>query len=91
MYEGNCQPEVEIVERIDGRPGSQGALHVANQRRVVGLLQSAGEMTQARIARATGLAPATVSNIVRELTSGGVLVLSDMGGRRAICSTRSGY
>lgn len=72
------------MNRIDGRPGSQAALHTANQRRVVDLLRSAGESTQAEIARATGLAPATVSNIVRELTSGGVLVLSDTGRRRRL-------
>lgn len=72
------------MERTDGglRPGSQGALHTANRRRVVELLQSAGELTQAQVSRATGLAPATVSNIVRELTSADVLVVSDAGARR---------
>lgn len=55
------------------RPGSQAALRSANQRRVLTLLRTAGELTQADIARQTGLAPATVSNIVRELSALGVL------------------
>lgn len=71
------------MERAEGlRPGSQAALHTANRRRVVELLQSAGELSQAEVARATGLAPATVSNIARELTSAGVLVVSDGDTRR---------
>ncbi|MGH3948079.1 MAG: ROK family transcriptional regulator [Pseudonocardiaceae bacterium] len=72
------------------RPGSQTALRSANQQRVVTVLQSRGELTQAQIARETGLAPATVSNIVRELTSEGVLVASGAGGRgRAVRLARS--
>ncbi|CAM2890443.1 ROK family transcriptional regulator [Skermania piniformis] len=70
--------------RIDDgpvRPGSQSALRSANQRRVVDLLKSMGEVTQARLARETGLAPATVSNIVRELTESGVLDAADVGKR----------
>lgn len=63
-------------------PGSQAALRNANQRRVLELLKSAGEMTQAEIARQTGLAPATVSNIVRELTVAGVIDDDDHGKRR---------
>ena len=60
-------------------PGSQAALRSANQRRVVELLAGAGELTQAEIARQSGLAPATVSNIVRQLTESGVL---DQGKQR---------
>ncbi|WP_026820652.1 ROK family transcriptional regulator [Arthrobacter castelli] len=75
-----------MVERTGGnRPGSQSALHTANRRRIVELLQSAGEMTQAQVSRATGLAPATVSNITRELTSEGVLIAVDPGvGRKGL-------
>ena len=54
-------------------PGSQAALRSANQQRVIELLKVAGELSQAAIARQTGLAPATVSNIVRELTLAGLL------------------
>ncbi len=62
-------------------PGSQAALRNANQQRVVALLQSFGELTQAQLAREAGLAPATVSNIVRQLTSTGSVVLADGPGR----------
>lgn len=72
----------------DARPGSQAALRSANQRRVVSLLRTAGELTQAEIARQTGLAPATVSNIARELSAQGVL---DGGGgtRKALRLART--
>ncbi|MBL8927553.1 MAG: ROK family transcriptional regulator [Pseudonocardia sp.] len=59
------------------RPGSQSALKSANQQRLLNLLLVNGELTQAEIARRSGLAPATVSNIVRELVDHGVLVGTD--------------
>lgn len=72
------------MDQVDVRgAGSQSALHTANRRRVVALLQSAGELTQAQVARATGLAPATVSNIARELTASGVLDNGDGGAEGA--------
>ncbi len=49
-------------------PGSQSSLHRANLERVVRAVRLAGSLTQAEIARTTGLSAATVSNIVRELT-----------------------
>lgn len=63
-------------------PGSQAALRNANQRRVLKLLKASGELTQAEVARQTGLAPATVSNIVRELTTLGVIDDGGDGKRR---------
>lgn len=63
-------------------PGSQAALRNANQDRVLELLTISGELTQADIARSTGLAPATVSNIVRDLTAAGVLDDAGDGKRR---------
>lgn len=63
-------------------PGSQAALRNANQARILELLKISGELSQAEIARHTGLAPATVSNIVRELTAGGVIDDSGDGKRR---------
>ncbi|GAA5146111.1 ROK family transcriptional regulator [Pseudonocardia eucalypti] len=48
----------------------------ANQARLVDALRDAGTMTQAELARFTGLAPSTISNIVRALTSGGLLEVS---------------
>jgi len=56
--------------------GSTAALRVANQRRVIEALRTGGSdtsVTQADIARIAGLAPATVSNIVRELVVAGVV------------------
>ncbi|MGH3735163.1 MAG: ROK family transcriptional regulator [Micromonosporaceae bacterium] len=66
-------------------PGSQSALRVANQQRVLRAVRGAGSLTQAQIARATGLSAATVSNIVRELRDGGVVTVAptSSGGRRA--------
>ncbi len=66
-------------------PGSTASLRAANQRRVVRALQhlAAGDLlTQAEIARSTHLAPATVSNIVRDLTAAGVLETVTGSGRR---------
>jgi predicted NBD/HSP70 family sugar kinase len=42
---------------------------------VVRALQTSGELTQAEIARRTGLAPATVSNMVKELTAAGMVAV----------------
>lgn len=66
-------------------PGSTAALRAANQRRVIAALRAAGTdapITQADIARTTRLAPATVSNIVRELVGAGVVDTVGGSGRR---------
>ncbi|MCD2188316.1 ROK family transcriptional regulator [Actinomycetospora soli] len=66
------------------RPGSPAGLREANRRRVLDAVLEAGEPTQSGIAAATGLAPATVSNIVRDLCREGRLTASTAvrGGRR---------
>ena len=65
-------------------PGSQGALREANLRRVLGAVRAAGSLTQADIVRSTGLSAATVSNLVRELQSNSLLVVTPaVTGRRA--------
>ncbi|MGH3728300.1 MAG: ROK family transcriptional regulator [Micromonosporaceae bacterium] len=66
-------------------PGSQSALREANQRRLLRAIRGAGSLTQAQIARATGLSAATVSNIVRELRDAGTVTVAptSSGGRRA--------
>ncbi|MCH1882196.1 ROK family transcriptional regulator [Agrococcus sp. ARC_14] len=51
-------------------PGSQGALRAANEARIVQALRGA-PATQSEIAERTGLAHATVSNIVRDLRERG--------------------
>jgi predicted NBD/HSP70 family sugar kinase len=65
--------------------GSQASLREANRRRVLKALRAAGSLTQAELARQTGLSPATVSNIVRDLAVTGILDVrpTARGGRRA--------
>ncbi|MFG2193359.1 ROK family protein [Streptomyces sp. NPDC048639] len=73
-------------------PGSQSSLHRANLERVVRAVRLAGSLTQAEIARSTGLSAATVSNIVRELKDGGTVQVTptSAGGRRARSVSLSG-
>lgn len=69
--------------RNEAAPGSQTSLRVANQRRVIETMRTLGTTTQATIARETALAPSTVSSIVHEMVTAGVLAMdSSHGGRR---------
>lgn len=77
--------------RHDSAPGSTSSLRSANQQRVLDVLRGGapgeplgddGAFTQAQLSRATGLAPATVSNIVRELTASGLVETDPGSGRR---------
>lgn len=63
-------------------PGSTASLRPANQRRVVDLLRTRGDITQAELARETGLASATISNIVRHLSATGLVQTVPGSGRR---------
>jgi predicted NBD/HSP70 family sugar kinase len=65
-------------------PGSTASLRPANQRRVVDVLRASGRepVTQAELARVTGLASGTISNIVRELTAVGLIETEPGSGRR---------
>ena len=54
-------------------PASSRELRAANRDRLVDILRARGPMTQAELARASGLSPATVSSIVGELRSLGWL------------------
>lgn len=66
-------------------PGSTASLRGANQRRVLGVLQGAAgteAISQAALARETGLAPATVSNIVRDLQAADLVETTVGAGRR---------
>jgi predicted NBD/HSP70 family sugar kinase len=66
-------------------PGSPSGLRAANRDRILALLRSHGPMTQADLARASGLSPATISSIARELRDGGWLDDTDApGGRGAV-------
>ncbi len=73
-------------------PGSQSSLHRANLERVIRAVRTAGSLTQAEIARTTGLSAATVSNIVRELKESGTVDVTptSAGGRRARSVSLSG-
>ena len=66
-------------------PGSQTSLREANRARIVDAIKKHGGLTQVELAGATGLSPATVSNIVKELSISGVLntAQSIRSGRRA--------
>ncbi len=79
---------MSVVEGHD-RPGSQAALRSSNRLRVLQLLTEHGEITQAGLARGTGLAAATVSNIVRELLAGGLVHVSEVGRRKVVRLTRA--
>ncbi len=64
-------------------PGSTSSLRTANRHRVLDVLRDdAGVFTQAELARATGLAPATVSSLVRELSEEGLVETEPGSGRR---------
>nr|WP_223187207.1 ROK family transcriptional regulator [Streptomyces sp. CBMA29] len=67
-------------------------MHRANLERVVRAVRLAGSLTQAEIARSTGLSAATVSNIVRELRDNGTVQVTSTssGGRRARSVALSG-
>ncbi|MCU4673275.1 ROK family transcriptional regulator [Microbacterium fluvii] len=66
-------------------PGSQSSLREANRARLIESLKRHGRLTQIELAGNTGLSPATVSNIVKELTAAGILHTSftSRSGRRA--------
>ncbi|WP_243728417.1 ROK family transcriptional regulator [Microbacterium sp. BK668] len=66
-------------------PGSQSSLREANRARLVESLKRHGRLTQVELAGSTGLSPATVSNIVKELTAAGLLhtSITSSNGRRA--------
>ncbi|MGI8693285.1 MAG: ROK family transcriptional regulator [Geodermatophilaceae bacterium] len=77
-----------MIARLASRtsaPGSTSSLRAANQRRVIDALREAtgnAPISQADIARTTHLAPATVSNIVRELAGVGLVETTGGAGRR---------
>ena len=75
-----------LIPRGARNPGSQGALRHLNQERLVEFLLANGPSTQAELARGTGLSTATVSNIVRDMATKGVVATSpgDSSGRRAL-------
>jgi predicted NBD/HSP70 family sugar kinase len=63
-------------------PTAPSHLRVSNRERLLHLLRSHGTMTQAQLARASGLSPATVSSIARDLRDEGWLDDVGTGGKR---------
>lgn len=80
---------VSRVVQPKATPGSQSSLREANRARLVDALTYHGRLTQVELAEATGLSPASVSNIVKELSAAGVLHTSgtSRNGRRAVLVT----
>ncbi|MGZ4783106.1 MAG: MarR family transcriptional regulator, partial [Oryzihumus sp.] len=74
------------MKPTQGAPGSQTSLREANKARVVEAVEQHGALTQVELAGVTGLSPATVSNLVRELAAASVVSLapSVRSGRRAV-------
>jgi predicted NBD/HSP70 family sugar kinase len=66
-------------------PGSQTSLREANRARIIDAVKRHGGLTQVELAGATGLSPATVSNIVKELAASEILhtTMTTRSGRRA--------
>jgi predicted NBD/HSP70 family sugar kinase len=67
-------------------PTSPADLRQSNRERLLHLLRAQGAMTQAQLARASGLSPATVSSIARELRDEGWLQDVGTGGKRTALS-----
>jgi predicted NBD/HSP70 family sugar kinase len=67
-------------------PTSPSDLRVSNRERLMQLLRTQGAMTQAQLARASGLSPATVSSIARELRDDGWVDDVGTGGKRTALS-----
>nr|WP_277818523.1 ROK family transcriptional regulator [Cellulosimicrobium arenosum] len=84
---GNAIVAAVRADRVT--PGSQTSLREANRARIVSAVQQRGSLTQIELAGVTGLSPATVSNIVKELSTAGVLHTSPStrSGRRALLVT----
>lgn len=70
---------------LEPNPGSQTALRLRNQHRVIDALLDSGPLTQTELARQSGLSTATISNIVKTMTAAGTLETepTTSSGRRA--------
>ncbi|MFC8302857.1 ROK family transcriptional regulator [Specibacter sp. NPDC057265] len=68
------------------RPGSQSALRRRNEQLITAVLQAGGPLSQAELARRTGLSTATISNIVRAMAAQGLAQTrpTTSSGRRAL-------
>lgn len=72
--------------RRGAKPGSQSALRHRNEQLIMETLREQGALSQAALARTTGLSTATISNIVKALSAEGLAATSrtTSSGRRAL-------
>jgi predicted NBD/HSP70 family sugar kinase len=85
-------PNVDSDAMSDADLGSPSGLRASNRERILALLRARGPMSQADLARASGLSPATISGIARELREAGWLEDEDADGPargRALALSRS--
>ncbi len=77
---------LRTVKPTQVAPGSQTSLREANRGRLLDAVREHGAITQVELAAVTGLSPATVSNLVRELAVAEAVQLSPIirSGRRAV-------
>lgn len=66
-------------EEVGGRPLTTRSMRARNRRQLLDLLRENGTLSQAEIARRTGLSRTTVSTLVAELRGLGLLVERDAG------------
>lgn len=68
------------------RPGSQSALRLRNEQLITATLREQGSLSQAELARSTGLSTATISNIVKAMAAQGLAETrpTTRSGRRAL-------
>ena len=69
-------------------PGSPRSLRQANRQRVLDALGDSEGLSQADLARATGLAASTISALVRELADAGDVTVERRDGARSVCLVR---
>lgn len=72
--------------RHGSKPGSQSALRQRNEQLIVATLREQGALSQAELARTTGLSTATISNIVKAMCANGLATTrpTTSSGRRAL-------
>ncbi|MFC2361273.1 MAG: ROK family transcriptional regulator [Actinomyces dentalis] len=80
---GQRDQDGQHSRRDRGPAGSRSSLRSANTVLVVEALRAAGPSSQAAVARATGLSPATVNSIVRALAEEGVVDIRPVNGRQS--------
>lgn len=85
MHSTYMSADPRSTKSLPRNPGSQSALRQSNQQRIVETLLNAGPLTQAELSRHTGLSTATVSNLVKIMSDGGLVSTAPTtsSGRRA--------